>query len=164
MHKITLKKVLIFTGILFSSSCDDQVPAGPQINENTRSEEVLVKPEIISQLPDTGIIPEPVMVTSRPRRQVIQVSKEVEISNAQALEEELAKEGVVLDLSLYLEIDDQYSDLPLNKISLLQGVFKLERLNPSNLGLEAHFARPHIENEERAITPDGAGVKLNIGF
>jgi len=45
----------------------------------------------------------------------------------------------------------------------IRGLFEFKE-EKSDIELDAHFERPHKENKDREVTPDGLGVGIKLGI
>jgi len=111
----------------------------------------------------SGVLDSTMNVDVKRHKQRAVVSSALELLENLVVEEEKQKEGVVLDLSLNLDLKEQNYYLESDKQMLLQEVFEPEGAD-LDIQMEAHFEGPHNENKEKDMAPDGLGVSIKLGI
>lgn len=165
MKADSLKKCVGFVvAVLSLSACNDAIEVDKAGNQNTSASQVVPLKSIEDRVANTRKAKQAAVEVDVTKNKVDEAGAydQSSMQEKQVLEEE----PVVLDFSLnfeQLEFIDKANSPAENRQKLLNGIFEPDDVS-SNFAIEAHFAEPYNENKEMETTPDGAGVKFNLGF
>ncbi|GAW85442.1 hypothetical protein bplSymb_SCF00705P006 [Bathymodiolus platifrons methanotrophic gill symbiont] len=162
-NKGAISRALIFSSTLFLSACNDNLE-----QEKSNSESVAIESSENVVAAESSQRAKGWVDRLDPNKENKKGIKTVDLADGFSVEESKQEALRVLDLSLNFEARATDKSPYLyrgrgEQLKLLPGIFESEELT-SSIEMEAHFEGPHNENQEKEMTPDGAGLEFKIGF